>query len=262
MREPVFHRAAELSAEVDVPHGFFTRQGGVSHGIYDSLNCGLGSDDRRADVLENRARVCAALKANHLVTAHQTHSTVTAFIDAAPNSEQGAIKADALVTKTPGLAIGALAADCGPVLLHDAQNSVIGAAHSGWRGAFDGILASVVDTMCAHGATPATITAVIGPCISGAAYEVGAEFFARFENERKDDCDLFVSAERDSHFMFDLPRFIARQLARCGVRVAPLQSAHRCTYQNEADYFSYRRTTHRGEADYGRQISAICLPVL
>lgn len=249
MQTPPFHTSPALST----PHGFFTRRGGDSSGLYNSLNCGLGSDDARADVVENRDRVRRALGAQHLATAHQTHSTVTAFIDAPPQSP---LQADALVTKTPGLAIGALAADCGPVLLHDAQNGIIGAAHSGWRGAADGILESVVDTMCAHGAQRETLHAVIGPCISQAAYEVGPEFAARFEVDHKADMDLFVAATKPDHHMFDLPQFIARQLRRSGVQVS---LAHHCTYQNEADYFSYRRATHAQEPDYGRQISAICL---
>lgn len=175
-----------------VAHGFFTRQGGVSSGLYDSLNTGLGSDDERADVLENRDRVRAALGAQHLVTAHQTHSAVTAFIDA----PQSGIQADALVTKTPGLAIGALAADCAPILLADMRNGIIGAAHSGWRGAFGGIIASVIDTICAHGGRRADIKAIIGPCISQSAYEVGPEFIARFEAEYAADMDLFIAAQK------------------------------------------------------------------
>ena len=232
-------------------HGFFTRKGGVSDGIYQSLNIGLGSDDARAKVLENRALVTSALDADALVTAHQTHSTITAFIDTAHDN----IKADALVTKTAGLAIGALAADCAPVLLADAENGIIGAAHSGWRGAFDGILASVADTMRAHGAKH--IKAVIGPCISQAAYEVGPEFIARFETTYKNDLDLFVPAAQTDHHMFDLPQFVQRQLARADVVAHNLAL---CTYSDAAQFFSYRRTTHKGEADYGRQISAIMLP--
>ena len=245
MLTPLTHSA------LDVPHGFFTRQGGVSNGIYESLNVGLGSDDARADVLENRARIAQALNAAALVSAHQTHSTVTAFIDA----PQEGIQADALVTKTPGLAIGALAADCAPVLLADMSTGIVGAAHSGWRGAFDGILASVAETMRAHGAQ--TITAVIGPCISKTAYEVGPEFIARFEADYADDLDLFVPSDKTGHHMFDLPHFVQRQLARADVDAYILAA---CTYADEARFFSYRRTTHRAEADYGRQISAICLP--
>ncbi|MGB0478911.1 MAG: polyphenol oxidase family protein, partial [Parvibaculales bacterium] len=161
MIEPLTHTALDGTA-----HGFFTRQGGVSTGLYESLNTGLGSEDARTRVLENRDRVRQYLGATALATAYQTHSTVTAFIDA----PQEAIKADALVTKTSGLAIGALAADCAPVLLSDTQNGIIGAAHSGWRGAFDGILASVAATMRENGGKH--IAAVIGPCISKKAYEV------------------------------------------------------------------------------------------
>lgn len=236
---------------LNVPHGFFTRQGGVSKGIYQSLNIGLGSDDVRDDVLENRTRIADAFNAHALVTAHQTHSTVTAFID----KPQEGIKADALVTKTPGLAIGALAADCAPVLLSDMDNGIIGAAHSGWRGAFDGILASVAETMRAHGAVH--ITAVVGPCISQAAYEVGPEFIARFEADYPADLDLFMPSDKNGHHMFNLPCFVQRQLARADVEAHILAA---CTYANEDKFFSYRRTTHRAEADYGRQISAICLP--
>ena len=250
MSAPPFLTAPQLHG---VTHGFFTRQGGVSSGIYDSLNIGLGSDDERTNVLENCDRVRDALGAQHLVTAHQTHSAVTAFIDA----PQSGIKADAIVTKTPGLAIGALAADCAPILLADTRNGIIGAAHSGWRGAFDGIIASVIDTMVAHGAQKQHIRAIIGPCISQNAYEVGAEFIARFETDYATDIDLFIASQKAGHYMFDLPGFVQRQIARCDVEADWLGV---CTYADEARFFSYRRTTHKGEPDYGRQISAICLP--
>lgn len=244
-----FHTSPALST----PHGFFTRRGGVSKGLYDSLNCGLGSQDGQADIVENRDRVRRALGAQDLVTAHQTHSARTAFIDTA----ESGLNVDALVTKTPGLAIGALAADCGPILLHEPRAGIIGAAHSGWRGAANGILQNVVETMCTHGAQRDKIQAVIGPCISQRAYEVGPDFTALFEAEHSADLDLFRAATKPDHRMFDLPGFIERQLTRAGVCVS---RAHACTYENEADYFSYRRTTHKNEPDYGRQISAICLP--
>ncbi len=246
MIEPLLHAALHGTV-----HGFFTRQGGVSTGLYESLNTGLGSDDARARVFENRDRVRQYLGATALATAYQTHSTVTAFIDA----PQEAIKADALVTKTSGLAIGALAADCAPVLLSDTQNGIIGAAHSGWRGAFDGILASVAATMRENGGKH--IAAVIGPCISKKAYEVGPEFIARFESNYTDDLDLFTPSKKSGHHMFDLPSFVQRQLARVDVEAHIINA---CTYADEARFFSYRRTTHRKEPDYGRQISAICLP--
>lgn len=245
MIEPLTHTALDGTA-----HGFFTRQGGVSTGLYESLNTGLGSEDARTRVLENRDRVRQYLGATALATAYQTHSTVTAFIDA----PQEAIKADALVTKTSGLAIGALAADCAPVLLSDTQNGIIGAAHSGWRGAFDGILASVAATMRENGGKH--IAAVIGPCISKKAYEVGPEFIARFESNYTDDLDLFTPSKKSGHHMFDLPSFVQRQLARVDIEAHIINA---CTYADEAQFFSYRRTTHRNEADYGRQMSAICL---
>lgn len=235
-----------------MPHGFFTRRGGVSRGIYDSLNVGLGSDDARAAVLENRQRVQAHFAAQRLVTGHQTHSAITARVD---HDTKAAPEADALVTTVPGLAIGVLSADCTPVLLADEHAGVIGAAHAGWRGAFDGILASVVGAMHAAGASQ--ISAVIGPTISQAAYEVGPEFIARFEADYAADLDLFIASARDGHAMFDLPGFVGRQLARCGVTANDIG---RCTYQNSAEFFSYRRTTHASEPDYGRQISAVCLP--
>ncbi|MGB1896011.1 MAG: peptidoglycan editing factor PgeF [Parvibaculales bacterium] len=245
MIEPLTHTALDGTA-----HGFFTRQGGVSTGLYESLNTGLGSEDARTRVLENRDRVRQYLGATALATAYQTHSTVTAFIDA----PQEAIKADALVTKTSGLAIGALAADCAPVLLSDTQNGIIGAAHSGWRGAFDGILASVAATMRENGGKH--IAAVIGPCISKKAYEVGPEFIARFESNYTDDLDLFTPSKKSGHHMFDLPSFVQRQFARVDIEAHIINA---CTYADEARFFSYRRTTHRNEADYGRQMSAICL---
>lgn len=249
MTHPPFDTHPALT---DLPHGFFGRRGGVSSGVYNSLNVGLGSDDVKSDIDENRNRVREALGATDLVTAYQTHSTVTAFIDA----PQKATEADALVTKTRGLAIGALAADCAPVLLADTENAIIGAAHSGWRGAFDGIIQSIADTMRAHGAK--NISAVIGPCISQTAYEVGPEFIARFEADHATDLDLFSPAQKTGHHMFDLPRFVQRQAERADVNAHILGA---CTYMEEDAYFSYRRTTHRHEADYGRQISAICLPV-
>ncbi len=256
MTHPLFLTSPELAG---TSHGFFTRKGGVSRGIYDSLNVGLGSDDTRADVLKNRERVRQALSAAHLVTPYQSHSTVTAFIDAPQTSP---IQADALVTRTVGIAIGVLTADCAPILLADLDNGVIGAAHSGWRGAFDGVLQSVVTTMCDHGAQRATLKAVIGPCISQVAYEVGPEFVARFEASFGDDMDLFVPAldpEHAHHKMFDLAAFITRQLTRLDVQTSRTPSLPHCTYTQVSDFFSYRRTTHKAEPDYGRQISAICL---
>jgi len=255
MSQLKYHQAKLLAG---TNHGFFTRLGGVSSGLYDSLNIGLGSQDEPAHVLENRDRVRLALGVDDLVTGYQSHSIVTEFIDA---PQQG-LPADALVTATPGLAIGALAADCAPILLADVEACVIGAAHSGWRGAFEGIAQTVVQTMCQHGGRREHIKAVVGPCISQAAYEVGPEFIARFESHFADDLDLFMASPtgKTGHHMFDLPSFVTRQLIRSGLSDANVGQMGLCTYQETDAFFSYRRTTHRGEPDYGRQISAICLP--
>ena len=238
------------------PHGFFTRLGGVSDGLYASLNAGLGSADKPQNVLENRARITAYLQADALVSGQQTHSTTTALV-AAPSHPP----ADALVTTTPRLAIGVLTADCVPVLLADNQNAVIGAAHAGWRGAHDGIIASVIETMLAQGAQKTHIRAIIGPAISAEAYEIGPEFRAIFAKNYPRDMDLFTRPHRtiksSTHAMFDLPQFVVRQVERSGVQAVNLDF---CTYNNQDRFFSYRHNSHAGQKDYGRQISAICLP--
>lgn len=246
-----------------LPHGFFTRLGGVSTGIYDSLNTGRGSDDDPNAVAENRRRICAHLGATSLTTPHQIHSTRAVYIDGSPagndtgNAEADLLEADALVTDKPGLAIGVLAADCAPVLLADPTAGVIGAAHAGWRGAFDNILQSCVDTMVDAGADTKRICAFIGPAISSRSYEVSEDFVANFAERYLLDTDLFAPASRDGHAYFNLPVFVQRQLSRAGVSA---QIIDICTYERADILFSYRRATHRGEADYGRQVSAICLP--
>ena len=239
-----------------LPHGFFTRLGGVSTGIYESLNTGRGSDDDAAAIAENRRRVCAYLSARVLVTPHQVHSAKTVYIKDAED-DMPAIEADALVTDRPGIGLGVLAADCAPVLLADPQAGVIGAAHAGWRGAFDNILKSCVDAMIETGAAPARIRAVVGPAISVRSYEVGEDFVADFAKRYLTDTDLFMPATREGHAYFNLPVFVQRQLARCGVAAQTLDI---CTYESADLFFSYRRATHLGERDYGRQISAIALP--
>ncbi|MFW2437183.1 MAG: peptidoglycan editing factor PgeF [Parvibaculales bacterium] len=236
-----------------IAHGFFTRQGGVSQGLYQSLNVGQGSDDRPENVTENRALICAHLRAERLCTAYQIHSPRAVYMGA---NETQAPEADALVTDQIGLALGVLSADCVPVLFADQTAGVIGAAHAGWRGAHDGVIENVVALMCTHGAHRENITAVVGPAISQAAYEVGPEFKSQFATTYPDDQDLFIASQKPDHAMFDLTGFVMRQVARARVSGSLLDI---CTYQNEADFFSYRRTTHRREADYGRQMSAICL---
>ena len=237
-------------------HGFFTRKGGASSGIFAGLNCGTGSSDLSDAVAINRARVAQAmdLPLSHLVTVNQVHSAdvvmLTAPLDPRP-------RADALVTATPGLGLAVLTADCQPVLFSDPQAGVIGAAHAGWRGSRDGVLEATLNAMEALGANRAAITAVIGPTISQAAYEVGPEFRERFTQADAANVGFFSPSRRQGHFMFDLPAYLANRLSAEGVgKVADLGL---CTYADENRFFSYRRTTHRKESDYGRLISAIAI---
>ncbi len=245
--------------EIDgVAHGFFTRRGGTSEGIYASLNCGPGSRDDRAAVTENRRRVAAHLgvAATHLVTCHQHHST-DAIVVTEPWTFEAMPRADALVTATPGIAVAALAADCAPVLFADAEARIVAAAHAGWKGALGGILESTVETMERLGATRSGIRAVLGPCIGPAAYEVGPEFEQTFIDKSLENKIYFKRREGGPRPYFDLPAFVLGRLE--SMRLGHVESQSRCTYSHESDLFSYRRTTHRREPDYGRQISAIVL---
>ncbi|MCV0427881.1 MAG: peptidoglycan editing factor PgeF [Roseibium sp.] len=241
-----------------IHHGFFTRQGGVSKGIYESLNIGLGSDDTRDQVLENRGRVAGELgvDASMLASPYQIHSPDVISLNG-PFVEGQDRKADALVTSAQGLAIGVSTADCGPVLFADPVSKVLGAAHSGWKGAITGILENTVSAMEALGANRNSIVAVLGPTISQKAYEVGPEFQERFTQGANENARFFVPSERSGHFMFDLPAFISARLEVIGL--GQVVDMGLCTYGDEERFFSYRRTTHRKEPDYGRQISAIAL---
>jgi YfiH family protein len=235
-------------------HGFFGRQGGVSTGIYATLNSGTGSNDDASAVRENRARIAAAMQVapTHLIGVHQVHSPTAVFVDAPWSGERP--QADALVTKTPDLAISVLTADCTPVLLIDQDAGVIGAAHAGWKGAIGGVLENTVALMHEHGAT--NIRAAIGPCIHQRSYEVGPEFHERFIREGADYDRFFVSGA-PGKFHFDLPGFCASRLAHAGVshvEIAPLD-----TYAEEALLFSHRRSVHRSEDGYGRNCAAIAL---
>lgn len=236
-------------------HGFFTRKGGASSGIFAGLNCGTGSSDQADIVAINRARVAEALGLDvaALVSVHQVHSpdvvTVTAAFDQKP-------RADAMVTATPGLALAVLTADCQPVLFADARAGVIGAAHAGWKGAQGGVLEATVDAMEALGARRGQISAVIGPCISQTAYEVGQEFFENFTDDAPEARRFFVNGNGD-RYLFDLPSYGLWRLREAGVGHA--EWTRHCTYRDPARFYSYRRTTHAGEADYGRQISVIRL---
>jgi len=251
-------QAGELDALDGIRHGFFTRTGGVSEGIYGSLNIGLGSNDHRPNVLENRSRVAERLGigSDRLVSPYQIHSADVLTV-ARPFAEGEDRRADALVTDRPGLALGIATADCGPVLFADAEAGVIGAAHAGWRGAFTGVLENTVSAMEDLGANRTRITAVLGPSISASAYETGPEFRPRFIETAPENEKYFSPSTREDHHMFDLPAYITDRLSAAGVGMAVNLDV--CTYADEARFFSYRRTTHRQEPDYGRQISAIVL---
>ena len=236
-------------------HGFFTRRGGASSGVFAGLNCGQGSSDQSEIVQINRDRVAGAIGVpqSHLAGVHQVHSadvvTVSAPLDTKP-------RADAIVTATPGIALSILTADCQPVLFADHAAGVIGAAHAGWRGALDGVLEATVDAMEALGATRDNITAVIGPCISQASYEVGPEFFESFLAEEA-GYERFFTQGRGDRFLFDLPGFGLHRLRAAGVGHA--EWTRHCTYSDPERFYSYRRSTHAKEADYGRLISVITL---
>lgn len=239
-----------------IRHGFFTRVGGVSDGIYAGLNCGPGSSDDAARIAENRARVAAHLGGRHtdVVTLYQVHSA-TAVAVSAPIAASDRPKADAVVTKTPGLVIGVLTADCAPVLFADAEAGVVGAAHAGWRGAVSGVLEATIAEMERLGAGPARICAAVGPAINQDAYEVGPEFEAELIESCPDNTRFFSRKDTHARPHFDLPGYVASRLKAAGIGQIERQS--RCTYGNESLFFSYRRSQHRKEADYGRQISAI-----
>ena len=236
-------------------HGFFTRRGGASSGVFAGLNCGPGSSDQREIVCINRSRVADALQvpSDHLTGVHQVHSALAVVADGPQASPP---RADALVTATQGLAISVLTADCQPVLFADATAGVIGAAHAGWRGALDGILEATLDQMETLGATRANIAAVIGPSISQAAYEVGPEFFEDFIAEDTEYTRFFANGAGD-RMQFDLPGFGLHRLRAAGVGSA--EWTGHCTYADADRFYSYRRTTHAREADYGRLIAAIRL---
>ncbi|WP_428976936.1 peptidoglycan editing factor PgeF [Faunimonas pinastri] len=250
--------APALQALPGIRHGFFTREGGVSEGIYAGLNTGLGSSDDREAVVENRSRVASWLgvPADRLATPYQVHSPdVVAVHEVWPAGEGP--KVDALVTDRPGIAIGVGSADCGPVLFADAEARVIGAAHSGWKGAFTGVLESTVTAMERLGANRSRIVAVLGPTISSAAYEVGPEFVSRLVADDPANQRFFRASDRAGHAFYDLPAYILNRLSAMGLRHA--ENLDLCTYADETRFFSYRRTTHREEGDYGRLIAAITL---
>ena len=236
-------------------HGFFTRKGGASSGIFSGLNCGTGSSDIAEIVAINRGRVAQAMGGapDQLVTVNQVHSA-EAIAVSAPFTERPRV--DGIVTATPGVILGVLTADCQPVLFADPVARVIGAAHAGWRGARDGVLEATLDAMQSLGATRANITAVIGPCISQSAYEVGPEFYAGFTEDDPASRRFFANGTGE-RMLFDLPGYGLMRLRNAGV--ADAQWTRHCTFSDAERFFSYRRTTHAKEVDYGRLISAITL---
>ena len=245
-----------LSKIAGVRHAFFTRQGGVSTGIYDSLNVGRGSRDEFADVAENRRRAAAwfGLTADALNTCFQIHSSQAVFAEAPWGAYRP--QADAVVTNWQSIACGALAADCAPVLMVDPDAGVIAAAHAGWQGALGGVVEAALELMTRHGAKASRVIAAIGPCIGPKSYEVGREFFERFDAGQPGSERFFQPAEAGKH-MFDLPAFVLERLERAGVAEAEWVGHDTCA--EEELFFSNRRAFHRGESDYGRLLSAIML---
>lgn len=255
---PEVIEAPSLSGLPGIRHAYFTRRGGVSEGIYGSLNGGLGSSDTPAHVVENRRRMAAHLAVgdDRLVSLYQIHSSEVVVLDGPiPLAERP--KADGMVTRVPGLALGIATADCGPILFADARNGVVGAAHAGWKGALTGVIEATVSAMEGLGARRDDIVAVLGPTIAQPAYEVGPDFIARFHAEAVGVERFLGPGARDGHAQFDLPGFILARLEEAGV--ASGTALGRCTYSDPDLFYSYRRTTHRTEADYGRLISAISL---
>ncbi len=241
-----------------IRHAFFTRAGGVSKGVYASLNAGVGSDDEPRNVAENRARMAAALGVppEHFLTCYQVHSR-NAVVAVEPWRPHSRPRADAIVTRVAGLAIGVSTADCGPVLFADAQARVIGAAHAGWRGALAGVTDETIAALERLGAARERIVAALGPMIRQPHYEIGTDVWDRFVAADPANARFFRPSTRERHFMFDLAGYVAARLAAAGI--GTIEDIDACTYADAEKFFSYRRMTHRGEADYGRHINAIVL---
>jgi len=250
-------QSAPLAALPGVKHAFFTRQGGVSTGLYDSLNVGRGSKDDPADVVENRRRAAAWFEVapDALLTCYQIHSATVLTADTSWGETRP--EADGVATSTPGLVCGALSADCAPVLLADAEARVVAACHAGWKGALGGVIEAAVRAMQAKGAEPNRIVAVVGPCIGPKSYEVGLEFLERFETQDPGAGRFFQPGKSEEKRMFDLPAYALSRLERAGVGTAAWIGRDTCA--EEALFFSNRRAVLRSEGDYGRLLSAIAL---
>lgn len=256
---PEMITVSTLNEVLRIRHGFFTRQGGSSEGLYASLNCGFGSRDNPDHVTANRNLAMATLEVppQSLATVYQQHTTKVCVIgdDWAPGQEP--VVADAMVTNRPGIALGILTADCAPVLMADRKANVIAAVHAGWRGALGGILDNAVQAMVALGAKTNRIVAAVGPCIAQRSYEVGPEFPIPFLEQDGDNHFFFTAAPREGHYFFDLPGYVARRLAK--VSVSEVARTPCDTFREESRFFSYRRSVLKGEDDYGRNLSAIVL---
>jgi YfiH family protein len=251
-------QAQSLSKLPGIRHGFFTRIGGVSEGVYESLNGGVGSEDSPAKVAENRARMAKHLGVapDRFLTCYQIHSPEVVVAETPwPSNERP--RADAIVTRMPNLAIGISTADCGPVLLADPEARVIGAAHAGWRGALTGVIEQAVATMEKLGAKRGRIVAATGPMIRQPNYEVGQDLIDRFVAVEPNTIGFFKPAQRPGHSMFDLAGYVVSRLRRA--EIAEIEDLGLCTYADPAQFYSYRRATHRAEPDYGRHINAIAL---
>jgi len=251
-------QAQSLSKLPGIRHGFFTRAGGVSEGVYESLNGGVGSEDSPAKVAENRARMAKHLGVapDRFLTCYQIHSPEVVVAETPwPSNERP--RADAIVTRTPNLAIGISTADCGPVLLAEPEARVIGAAHAGWRGALTGVIEQAITTMEKLGAKRGRIVAAAGPMIRQPNYEVGQDLIDRFVAVEPNTIRFFKPAQRPGHSMFDLAGYVVSRLRRA--EIAEIEDLGHCTYADPAQFYSYRRATHRAEPDYGRHINAIAL---
>jgi len=252
------HTSTTLSGIDGITHGFFSKQGGHSTGLYQSLNCGLGSNDDQASVMKNRDVVSQAMgvEAGSLVSLYQVHSPKVVVVDK-PWSREDAPQADAMVSTQPGIALGVLTADCAPVLFSNSAGTVIGAAHAGWKGAVGGVIEATISAMVELGAEKTEIYGVVGPCIRPQSYEVGADMYELLTNANPINSQFFDPGKREGHYQFDLPSYALIRLANSGIGM--VEDTPGDTYADEDMYFSYRRATHRNEQDYGRQISTIVI---
>jgi YfiH family protein len=263
MNNVKFYTEKSFAAPDDdrISYGFFTHKGGISDGVYSGLNCGTGSGDRAENIIENRSRVAQAMGANaaNLLSVYQVHGANAEYVDA-PWLDASRPHADAMVTDKAEMALGILTADCAPVLFHGSKTTgkpVIGAAHAGWKGAIGGVLENVVSKMVALGADANTIHACVGPCISKSAYEVSVDFITPFIEENEESERFFYAGAKEGHAFFDLAGYCGWRLFRAGVKNVTLMDID--TYSLHDEFYSYRRTTHKKESDYGRQISVIMI---